>query len=72
MVRLDYCILDHILSTGKHTNRTQVRILKKNMLWARLAQNSKITRHIEFLNYLDPILHNFFPAFPDYTALVKM
>ena len=75
MVRLDYCILDHILPTGKHTNRTQVRLKKfenKQTLWARLAQNSKITRHIEFLNYLDPILHNFFPVFPDYTALVKM
>ena len=75
MVRLDYCILDHILPTGKPTNLTPVRLKnfeKTNTFWARLAQNSKITRHIEFLNYLDPILHNFFPAFPDYTALVKM
>ena len=43
MVRLDYCILDHILPTGKHTNRTQVM---GRILWARLAQNSKITRLI--------------------------
>ena len=36
MVRLDYCILDHILPTGKHTNRTQVRLKifekKKNIV----------------------------------------
>ena len=26
MVRLDYCILDHILPTGKPTNLTPVRL----------------------------------------------
>ena len=61
MVRLDYCILDHILPTGKHTNRTQVRLKifekKKKTLWARLAQNSKITRLIWVFKLLGIYIH---------------
>ena len=46
MVRLDYCILDHILPTGKPKNLTPVRL--KNFEKKQKSQDS-----FEFLYYLE-------------------
>ena len=69
MVRLDYCILDHILPTGKPTNLTPVRLTHFGQDWPKIAKSQD---SFEFSNYLVSILHYFFPALTDYTALVKM